>query len=550
MLKIVGTDGNQYFAWNLIPGTHVFGRNKHGDYCIPNRTVSRQHAEIRVSPEGDRHILCDLGSHNGTLHNGQLIDSEVEIKAGDSITFGQVEFRVTDGDPASSGGPRVSTTQLAQYEPEKSVLLDINEALKPLPSNITEKPDVLPTLFEMAKMLVLPEPREIMLQRSLVLVAKVIPSQRFAVLFTSEDGDEVYTAATLLPEGKDPGQFNMSRTIVNQILSDKQSILIGDPRENPNFAQQHSIIMSEINSAMAVPLIDEDKVYGILYVDTTNPGHRYTNDHLRLLATFGNIIGARMLNYALLEERQEKQVIEAELARASAIQKYLLQKSLPDTENYNIHSCQEQCRAVGGDMYDVAYLPDGRLLFLVADVSGKGMGAALLMSNILASFRILYDQKDFDLLRAIRQVSRQLCLFSTPADFATLFAGLLDPRNHTVAFVNAGHNPPILIKSDGATEHLEASGIMVGAMPDADWRQETVTLSKGDTLTIFTDGVTEAEAADESLFGEERLERFLISARDRKAVEICHDLMDEIRDFVQDAPQSDDITLLVLQREK
>ncbi len=546
MLKFVGTDGSKYYSWNLLPGTYIIGRQKEADFCIPNKTVSRKHAEVTVSPDGNQCFLRDLGSHNGTVCNGVPVQTKVELKEGDTITFGEVEFRVVDADEGVEKS-KVSTTQLADYEPEKSVFLDIDEALKPLPQKITELPDVLPTLFDMAKMLVLPEPREIMLERSLKLVTKVIPAERLAVLITDNEDNDVYTAATLLTGGKDPGQFHLSRTIVNQILTQKQSILVGDPTEDPRFAQQDSIILSEMKSAMAVPLFDEDKVHGILYADTTNPLHRYTDDHLRLLATFGNIIGARMLNYTLLAERQEKQVIDAELRRASTIQKQLLIQSVPTVSGYNIHTFQDQCRAVGGDLYDIARLPDGRLLFMVADVSGKGMGAALLMANILASFRILYKQQDFDISRAVSQVSSELCDHSTPGDFATLFIGVLDSTTHEIRFINAGHNPPILLQHDGSIRHLKASGIMIGALPGYSWDEERITLSEGDVLVIFTDGVTEAEHQEE-MYGEERLEKLVSSVRHLSASAIGEKLMEDIRLFVQDEPQSDDITMLILQR--
>ncbi|HPI31814.1 MAG TPA: SpoIIE family protein phosphatase [candidate division Zixibacteria bacterium] len=466
------------------------------------------------------------------------------VKPGDMIIFGQVEFRLTD-DP--DAGVRSNLTRLSAVEPERSVYLDISEALKPLPARVTDRPEVVPTIFEMAKLLVLPEPEQVLLERSLGLIARLIPADRLAVLVRGE-GDELYTAATLLPEGKDMGEFRLSSTIVREILTDKQSIVVGNPMEDPRFAQQQSIILSEMKSAMAVPLFDEGNVHGILYVDTTNPLHRYSDEYLRLLATFGNILGARMLSYTLQRERQEKHVMEAELARAASIQKNLLVQAYPTPGGYDLHAFQEQSRAVGGDLYDIAALPDEHVLFLVADVSGKGMGAALLMSNILASFRILYDQADFDLCRMVRLVSTQMYRYSAPENFATLFVGVIDAATHEIRFVNAGHNPPIVVRADGRHEHLPASGIMIGAMPFDAWSEERVTLQPGESLVVFTDGVTEAERADGSLFGEDRLEAVLTGARGQAPAHLCETIMKEIRRFVENAPQSDDITMLVVQR--
>jgi len=369
MLKLIGTDGRKLYSWNLLPGKYIIGRKSDCDFYVQDKTVSRNHAELIVNDDMSTITLADKGSHNGTTVNGFRIIAPTEVKPGDNVIFGQVEFRISADDDTTKS--KVPTTQLTKDEPEKSVFLDINEALKPLPSKITDKPEVLPAIFDIAKMLVLSDPREVMLDKSLKLISKVITSERLAILFTEENSDEVYTVASHFAGGKDLGEFRISRTIIKQILSDPQAILISDTTQDPQFAEQHSIIMSELKSAMAVPLFDEDKVHGVLYADTSNPLHQYNDEHLRLLATFGNIIGSRLQNYTLLSEREEKQIIDAELKRASSIQKKLLIKNNPVVPDYNLHSFQEQCRAVGGDLYDMHIMPDGKLLFMVADVSGK-----------------------------------------------------------------------------------------------------------------------------------------------------------------------------------
>ena len=546
-LKLVGTDGKRYFSWLLEPGKFIVGRTPECDIFIPHGTVSRNHAEIEIDPLGEQCFLVDNGSHNGTLVNGNRITERVRIQPEDKIMFGRTEFRITTDEETKGTAVGTTQTKLSDMDPQHSVLLSINEALKPLPSKITERPNLLPTIFEMAKMLVLPEPKGVMLERSLDLISRVIPAQRLAVLFVSENQNEVYTGASLLRGTKDHGVFKLSRTIVKDIMTNKNAILIGDPKDDPRFAQQQSIIMSELKSAIAVPLFDEGKVLGILYADTTDPFQCYGDDHLRVLATFGNIIASKLLSYELLSERQEKQIIDAELRRASQIQKSLLTTCPPQIAGYEVYSFQEQSRSVGGDLYDTKLLPDGRLLFMVADVSGKGMGAALLMSNILASFRILYESKQFDLCRAVERVSLQMFEFSTSGDFATLFIGLLEPDGNQVRFINAGHNPPVLVRADGALEHLPASGLMIGAFDFANWEEATVTMQSGDVLTIFSDGVTEAER-DDIQYGDGRMETLVTNLRDKTPEKIVNDIMDDINGFMGDAPQSDDITMLIIKR--
>jgi sigma-B regulation protein RsbU (phosphoserine phosphatase) len=249
-----------------------------------------------------------------------------------------------------------------------------------------------------------------------------------------------------------------------------------------------------------------------------------------------------------LHERQEKEKMEVELNRASNIQKNLLAKQIPQLSGYTIHPFQEQCQAVGGDLYDLALLPDGRLVFIVADVSGKGMGAALLMSNILASFRIQYAHADFELAKAVRHVSMQLYKYSAPEDFATLFIGAVDPKTHTMSYINAGHNPPLIAKADGTCRNLDPSGTMIGAFDFSDWQADKVEFAAGDLLFVFTDGVSEATNQGNH-YGEERMQGVITDSRQLPPVDIAEKLFDDILGFVKDEARSDDITMLFVKRE-
>ncbi len=547
MLKLMGTDGTRLYSFDLAPGSYQVGRSAENSIHIPDKTVSRKHATVEVAASGDEVYITDTGSHNGTMINDVRIASRTEVKSGDRIAFGKTDFKIQSGEGKEAARPRQSTTLANDNDIEKSVFLTINEALMPLPQKVTDLPELFPTLSEMARILVLNEPREAMLERSLALVNKVIPAERLAVLMNDDEKDEIYSAATLLPDGRERGTFRLSRTIANEILTEKNAILIGNPRNDPRFAEQQSIIMSELRSAMAVPLFDEGEVLGILYVDTTNPVHQYNDDYLRLLATFGNIIASRLLNYTLIQDRQERKIYDAELKRASEIQKNLLRSEDLDVPGYKVNAFQVPCRAVGGDLYDIAKLPDGRLVLLVADVSGKGMGAALLMANILASFRILYNVSEFSLTEVVSLVSEQLFNRSAAADFATLFVGVLDPKENEMTYINAGHNPPLLVRGDGQREYLQASGTMIGAFDINTWSEAKTTINFGDLLFVFSDGVTEAER-DNQQYSEERMEAAVCREAGKEPAELVRSLMDDIEKFLQDAPRTDDITMLAVKR--
>ncbi len=549
MYKLVGTDGERFYSWELNPGSYTIGRGDDCDFCILNNTVSRNHALLTVGAGPGNIVIEDKKSHNGTYINGSRIDSTHDLDAGDIILFGKAEFKITESSSTSQSSTRAHMA-LAGVEPENSIFMPLDEAMRPLPPKMTDIPDLVPTIFEMAKILDMTDPQETMLERSLELISRIIPSERLMILTTSDDDDEVSILKSRTASSESGVGLKLSKTIINEIMENKSSILIANPEDDSRFATQKSIIAMEMKSAMAVPLFDEGEVLGILYADTTNPGHKYNDDYLRVMATCGNIIASRMINYELLQEREIKHLMDAEIRRASSIQKNLLVKDPPALDGYSMHAYQEQSRQVGGDLYDWRILPDGCLAFMVGDVSGKGMGAALLMSNILASFRILYDEKDFDPKDAVKRVSLQLYNYSVSSNFATMFLAVLDPKSNTLSYVNAGHNPPLLITGNGEKTLLESTGMMIGVFDFADWDMKSVKMEPGDLLFIFSDGVTEADRGNGDQFGDERTEEFILSKRNKSPREISSDLIGEINDFMGDAPRSDDITIMTVKREK
>lgn len=543
--KLTGAAGTKLYTFDLAPGTHKVGRVPEADLYIPDQTLSRNHAEIEVSASGTQCFITDLGSKNGTVVNGVRIDSRHELKPGDTIDFGSTEF-VLNGEGRTGSSTGSVRTTISNERPSASVFMPIAEALKPLPAKVSGLPEFVAAVSDMARMLVLSEPQDIMLDKSLKLVAKVVPADRLMIIFVEDDRVEV--AASLLTDSQGSDHLTLSRSIVHEIMANKNSVLISDPRSDSRFGSQQSIIMSSMTSAIAVPLFDEGRVLGILYADTRKPRQRYNDDLVRVMATFGNIIAARLNNYQLLRERDTKRELEAEVQQAASIQKGLLVSDPPKVPGYCVCMFQEQSKLVGGDLYDVRLLDDGRLIFVVADVSGKGMGAALLMSNILASFRVLYGDESLQLADAVKRVSNQLYSYSTPGTFATAFAATLDPASGTLRYVCAGHNPPLVARNDGRLDQLEATGLMIGAFDFATWDEKTCTLAPGECLVVYSDGVPEAQDAEYNEYGDDRLHENVIRLRGAQPDELVRELRSDIADFVGDASPFDDVTLFVLKR--
>ncbi len=548
MIRIFDPVDKGRHDWRLQKGTYIIGRSTECDLAIMDDTVSRGHARIEIVNEQTIN-LTDLGSHNGTTVNGNRITGPAKLNHNDIIAFGKVEVKLTIDEISGITDSRVSITDIDD-DLTKATLLPMDEALKPLPARILEDPNVFKAISEVGKMLIVPGDDEQMLEKGIELLQKVIPVERVAVFLTGESGEDVFLSACCIAGEKHSNSFCISNTILKEILSQKKAILISDPQTEGKYAEQQSIIRSNIKSAMAVPLYDEGQVLGILYADTTNPVHHYTEDYLRITATFANILAAKMINNNLLNEKRAKEILESELATASQIQEQLLPRESPRIEGYSLDAFQIQCRQVGGDLYDVAQLSDGRIIFMLADVSGKGMGAALLASDILASFRILYNVRDFDLLDATCRVSRQLLAFTRPGDFATLFIGLLNPDTNSLQYINAGHNPPLVMRNDCKVEYLQASGIPMGVMDFDAWKEESIDFLAGDSIFIFSDGIPEAVNSRDEQFGDERLEKLAIECSGRSPKEFTDSIMAEVNNFIGEVPRSDDITMIVLSRER
>jgi len=270
----------------------------------------------------------------------------------------------------------------------------------------------------------------------------------------------------------------------------------------------------------------------------------FTPTDARLLSLFANQAAAAIETARLHRDALEKERIERELELASAIQKQLLPRDLPVVAGLEIAAKNVPTRQVGGDYFDFFPLSRGRLAFLVSDVSGKGIPAALLVSTVHAAVHLQIDEAK-TVADLISRIDRHLQRFAGTRKFLTCFFGLLEPDTGVLRYVSAGHNPALLWRKSGGIEKLSATGVPMGMFPNASWKEETISLSAGDLLCVYTDGVTEALNSAEEEFGLDRLERILAKDGSSSPDALCRTIFDEVDAFVADAPQYDDQTLLL-----
>jgi serine phosphatase RsbU (regulator of sigma subunit) len=335
--------------------------------------------------------------------------------------------------------------------------------------------------------------------------------------------------------------------MVQKVLEQRSGLLTSDAQQDPRFQQQQSIVQQGIRSAMAAPLFDNENVIGILYADTTDPAFWYNRDELRTFTALANLIGVKITQARLAEAEEERRRLAREVQSAKDILAYILPTDLGCAVGYEMGTYHEPCLEVGGDLYDVKCLDDGRVLFLAGDVAGKGLGAALLVSNIMPIVSVLIDDSK-DLTQLATRLNRQIFLSTDPIHYATLFLGILEPETGRVEYVNAGHNPPYLLTPDGDIEEIAATGTPIGMLEAAPFSSAELTIQPGGFLFCFSDGIPEAQNADGDFYEEGRLRDVLGRERDRSAEEIVAAVRTSLSGFVGDASPTDDITMLLLKR--
>ena len=298
--------------------------------------------------------------------------------------------------------------------------------------------------------------------------------------------------------------------------------------------------------ALLLPIRHQGEIRAVLCLGPKMTGASYQKDDFELLYALGNLAFVAIQNSYLVDEQIEKERLEEEMRLARDIQEGLLPRSVPSDDFVDIAALALPSRHVGGDYYDLVKQQNGSLLIAIADVTGKGVPAALLMANLQACLHTMVPM-DLTMEEFIGHMNRVICNNTSFDKFITAFTALFHADTRKVEYVNAGHNPPMLLRANGEVELLETGGLLLGVLKEAAYERGSVTMEPGDVLAIFTDGVTEAMSPDGEEFHEDRLEGILKRTRSESAQGILNAIRNEIIDFTGSATQlSDDLTVIVL----
>jgi sigma-B regulation protein RsbU (phosphoserine phosphatase) len=391
------------------------------------------------------------------------------------------------------------------------------------------------------------------LNRVMDEVIAVTHAERGFVMLRDEDGGLAFRVARGMDRSMvDDPEFQISQGVVEQVAQEGQPLLTSDAQRDERLSMRLSVRGLGLRSILCVPLKSKDTVSGIIYVDNRLQAGIFAPDDLDLLAAIASNAAIAIDNARLYQVAVEKGRMERELQMAHAVQASLLPDETPQMPGWAFEARWQPARQVSGDYYDFIALDGEQLGLVIADVSDKGMPAAVFMaltrSTIRATASHLLSPAD-----SISEANRLICADSADGMFVTLFYALLDPSSGELTYVNAGHNPPLLCRAGehgeaGRLAELRPTGMALGVVEDCALTQRTVHLQPGDSVLLYTDGVTDATDGGLQCFGLDRLRRVILDHQLAPVADMVAVLERTIDDFTGGVDQFDDIAILAVKR--
>ncbi len=529
----------------------TLGRSGDNDLAYPeDHGLSRRHLVIMKS--GREWLVQDQESKNGTLVNGIRISSPTSIEPGDRVSAGHLVITFVDAAPSVShetvvfvdGGidtPSSSTviTSLdGLYRNDKKITSDSSPGVgmsgAQTPVSSSEQQRYTQAIGRVSAMLAahlpLPDLFRMVMDESMLAVG----GSR-GVLMTFDQSENLVVRETR------GDAFRISSTVRDKVMRERQSLLVRDTSLDAAVRGSQSIVDNLVRSFMAVPLQTNDqKVIGLLYLDSSML-KEFTKEDLNMITMMANIAAVRI-------EAARAAEVEGDMKAAGDIQRGLLPSRPPVVPGIDLAGYNVPCRTVGGDYYDFLPYPDGRVAIIVADVAGKGMPAALLMSSLQARVQVLVEDAP-DLASMVTRLNRVITSTCPSNRFITFFMAVLEPTTGETVYCNAGHNPPLLVRANGDVETLEGGGMILGILPKAQYSERRTHIDPDDVLVLFSDGVTEGvKAGTDEEFGEDRLATAIQRNAKLPASEMIDAINREVAEWAAGTAPADDVTLVVVRR--
>jgi len=545
----------ELFQYNLRDEKISLGRSGDNDISVQDPFCSGQHAFIYASDS--RYMVRDNGSKNGTFVNGKRIHRETELRKGDEILIGSTRVvfdkelstnvEVTDAGPDSANINTIMHIKDVFKKPDISTT--IRAAAKDLDlDRIKTEHKSFSVISEVSKALVLHMPLHELLEHVMNLIGENLPMDRGILMLKEGNPAQLIPKVVRINNKRLMEQrILVSQSIVNMVMNKHSSVLISDVQADPRLKSKDSILKMNIHSAMCVPLWNNKEIIGIIYSDRISLMKPFEDEDLRLMTLLANLAAVKIENSKVIELSIEKEKMEKELSLAAQIQKDFLPKLTPELEGFDITGDMIPCYQVGGDYYDFIPIGSDRLGVTIADVSGKGVGASLHMASLRASLHSEVHSK-YDIEKMAAKLNNSVHRDTQINCFITFFFCELNKNTGEMKYVNAGHNPPIVIDKKGKTVRLESCGLCLGMFPDEEYQSRSIMLNPEDTVALFTDGITEGRNKENKQFEDEKLERLLKKYAKLSAQDLLGKINTEVSSFTSGVEQMDDMTLVVIKR--
>ena len=524
----------------------VIGRDADCDIPIDDPSTSRNHARFLATPRG--FMVEDLGSKNGTLVNDLPCRSQL-LRDGDRVLIGSTLAVFCDSDSGTAPSVVIAedteTGHATHYASRDRRLLLSQQRLE--------------MIYELSERLTTLQNPGQLLEDALSICFETLHFERGAIGLR-RSGQQKLDWPVVRNLGNADGELTISRTLLGRALDHgERAVFIED--EAAGADPTVSIVQQGIRSAMCVPLLHKEQTLGVIYGDRVSTSARYTQEDSDFLAAIARQISIGLINWRLVEQHHEMARLERDLDLARTIQTGLFPAALPNREGLQIAALNHPGQRVSGDYYDVVETSDGRVWCLVADVTGEGVAAALLMANLQAAVRLTIgwlDQQSGspagpqesadDPGALLARWNRLICCNTDASKFITCLLILVDPRSHRLRFATAGHHPPVIRRGHrSAPEELTVSEntFPLGVVEQAQFPTVDVDLGREQCVFLcYTDGVTEAMSAQDTLFGRERLLKAIAASPDMDPNALVSHVRQAVADHARGARQSDDITLL------
>jgi sigma-B regulation protein RsbU (phosphoserine phosphatase) len=342
--------------------------------------------------------------------------------------------------------------------------------------------------------------------------------------------------------------YRLDAQLTGWMLKNKTPLLVKDLKNDDRFK---SFIDDEspIKSLLGVPLVLKGKMTGVLTVFNKHTSEGFTDGDQRLLSIIAAQSAQIIENARLYLEEQNLMLMQEEMRLAAETQINLLPKSIPNVADYQIGGKSIPAKDVGGDYYDFIQIDENNFAFCLGDVSGKGMSAAMLMSNLQATLRaqILSGANSTETMIRSNSVLYQN---TDSTKFVTLFLGIVNIESNEIKYCNAGHNNPYHLDKSNKLKELDVGGLILGFQTDSSYLEGNIPFHPEDTLVLFSDGITEAMNENNEEFGEDRLTELITKHKSEDAYKMIDKIMDAVNVFSDGITQSDDMTLMIIKRDR